>query len=119
LTLPKGPNVFVQPFDRAGDRIQVSQGYGIGAIWRGDSRELYYEGRGELMAVAMAERNGTLDVGTPQKLFSVHTQGFVISQPLNVEVAASGQKFVVNTIVGDSENEPLELTLNWTTGLKK
>jgi hypothetical protein len=47
------------------------------------------------------------------------TQGFVGNQPHNVEVAAHGQKFLVNTIVGDSDNVPLEVTLNWTAALKK
>jgi hypothetical protein len=27
--------------------------------------------------------------------------------------------FLVNTIVGDTDNAPLEVTLNWTAGLKK
>jgi hypothetical protein len=33
-------------------------------------------------------------------------------------VAAHGQKFLVNTIVGDSDNVPLEMTLNWMAELK-
>jgi hypothetical protein len=37
----------------------------------------------------------------------------------NVEGAATGQKFLVNTIVGDSDIVPIEVTLNWATGLKK
>ena len=37
----------------------------------------------------------------------------------NVEVAANGQKFLVNAIVGDSDNVPIEVTLNWAAGLKK
>jgi hypothetical protein len=56
---------------------------------------------------------------TPQKLFALHTQGYSFNQPDNVEVAASGQKFLVNTIVDDSDNAPIEVTLNWTKGLKK
>jgi hypothetical protein len=69
--------------------------------------------------VAITERDGALDAGTPQKLFAIRTQGSVINQPHNFEVAAHGQKFLVNTIVGDSDNNPLEVTLNWTTGLTK
>ena len=119
LSLPSGPEVFAQPFDRPGDRIQVSVKGGFGPVWRDDGRELYYEGPQGLMAVPMTERDGALDAGTPQKLFAIHTQGGVINQPHNFEVAAHGQKFLVNTIVGDSDNDPLEVTLNWTTGLKK
>jgi len=36
-----------------------------------------------------------------------------------VEVAANGQKFLVNTIIGESHNVPIEVTLNWATGLTK
>ena len=53
------------------------------------------------------------------ELFSIRTQGFVANQPHNVEVAANGKKFLVNAIVGDSDNSPIEITLNWANGLKK
>ena len=119
LSLPSGPEVFAQPFDRPGDRIQVSVKGGFGPVWRDDGRELYYEGPQGLMAVPMTERDGALDAGTPQRLFAIRTQGGVINQPHNFEVAAHGQKFLVNTIVGASDNDPLEVTLNWTTGLTK
>jgi hypothetical protein len=119
LELPRSPEVFVQPFDRPGERWQVSRSGGIGPIWRADSRELFYEGTDGLMAVPVTERGGALDFGTPQSLFPLRTQGFVSNQPHNVEVAANGQKFLVNAIVGESANVPLEVTLNWTRGLKK
>ena len=32
---------------------------------------------------------------------------------------AHGQKFLVNTIVDDSDNAPLEVTLHWDAGLTK
>ena len=119
LELPRGPEVFVQPFDRPGDRYQISHTGGTGAIWRSDSRELYYEGTDGLIAVAIGERGAELDIGTPQRLFALHTQGYAFNLPHNVEVAANGHKFLVNTIVGDSDNVPIEVTLNWTAGLKK
>lgn len=119
LNLPSGNEVFAQHVDRPGERIQVSVKGGFAPVWRDDGRELYYEGPEGLMAVPMTERNGALEAGTPQKLFSIHTQRIVPNQPDNVEVAAHGQKFLVNTIVGDSDSVPLEVTLNWTAALKK
>ncbi len=119
LTLPSGTEVFAQPFDRPGDRIQVSVKGGFGPVWRDDGRELYYEGPEGLIAVPMTERAGTLEASTPQTLFSIRTPGNVVNQPHNVEVAAHGQKFLVNAIVGDSDNVPLEVTFNWMADLKK
>jgi hypothetical protein len=119
LNLPAGLEVFAQPFDGPGDRIQVSVRGGFGPVWRDDGRELYYEGPAGLMAVPMTERGGALEAGTPQALFAIRTQGRVTSQPHNFEVAAHGQKFLVNTIVDDSDNAPLEVTLHWDAGLTK
>jgi predicted Ser/Thr protein kinase len=118
VELPSGTQIVAQPFARAGEQIPVSPKGGIGAVWRDDSRELYYEGPEGLMSAQMSEHGGALEASTPQKLFSLRTQGYVANQPHNVEVAGHGQKFLVNTIVGDSDNVPLEVTLNWTTGLK-
>jgi hypothetical protein len=88
-------------------------------VWRADGRELYFEARGRLMVVATSEAGNVLDIGTPQKLFDIHTQWYVSNQPHNVEVAANGQKFLVNTIVGNSDSAPLAVTLNWMKGLRK
>ena len=88
-------------------------------VWRDHGREPYYEGPAGLMAVPMTERDGTLEAGSPQVIFAIHTQGNVAAQPHNFEVAAHGQKFLVNTIVDDSDNAPLEVTLHWDASLTK
>jgi dipeptidyl aminopeptidase/acylaminoacyl peptidase len=112
-------HVYIQPFDRPGDPIRVSGDDSKGPIWRADGRELFFETGAALMTISIAERAGAMITGTPTTLFPVRTQGFVTNQPANVEVAANGQKFLVNTIVRDSDNAPLEVTLNWAAGLKK
>jgi serine/threonine protein kinase len=119
LALPSGNEVFVQPFDRPGERMQVSRSGGFGAIWRGDSRELYFESADGLMAAMITDRGGAIDAGLPRKLFTVRTQGYVSNQPHNIAATADGRQFLVNTVVGDSDNAPLEVTLNWTAGLKQ
>jgi hypothetical protein len=119
LVLPSGTEIFAQPFDRPGERFQVSRSGGFGAHWRGDGRELYFESVDGLMAATLTESGGRLEAGAPRKLFSVRTQGYVANQPHNIEAAPNGQRFLVNTIVGDSDNAPLEVTLNWTAGLKQ
>jgi hypothetical protein len=118
LNLPPGPEVFVQAFDRPGDRADIGKGFG--PIWRDDSRDLYYESSdGVLMRDGIADRGNTVERTAPQTLFAVRTQGQVANQPHNVEVAAHGQKFLVNAIVAESDNQPLEVTTNWTADLKK
>jgi Tol biopolymer transport system component len=119
IQLPSGSQVFVQRFDRPGDRIQVSTKRAFGPIWNDTGHELFYETDDSLMAVSVTEHGDTLEAGIPQKLFPLHTQGIIPNLPHNVEVAEHGQRFLVNRILGDSNNVPLEVTLNWTAGLKK
>lgn len=119
LSLPSGAEVFVQPFDRPGERQQLSNSGGFSPIWRADGRELFFETHGGLMAVTTSERGGSLEIGAPQRLFGVQTQGLAGNQPHNVEVAANGQKFLVNAIVGGSGNVPLEVTMNWLLALRR
>jgi hypothetical protein len=71
-----------------------------------------------MMAVSIAERGGNLNARTPHSLFTLHTQGLAVNHPHNVEVVEHGQIFLVNTVVGASDNAPIEITVGWMTGLK-
>ena len=119
VALPSANEVFVQPFDRPGERRQVSRKGGVGPIWRDDGRELFYEGEEALMAVSISGEPGSLKAGAPQKLFPVRTHGLISTQPQNFETGAHGQRFLVNTVVGETSNASLEVTLNWTARLKQ
>ena len=44
------------------------------------------------------------------------THGNVPNQPHHVELAANSWKFLVKMIIGDGNNVPIEVTLNWTRG---
>jgi serine/threonine protein kinase len=117
--LPDGPEVFVQAVDGL-ERVRISVNGGFGAVWRGDGRELYYEsGNGRLMAVPVDPSSSDLRPGTPVELFAIRTQGLGFNQPFNFEPSADGKRFLVNTVVGDSDNAPLEVIVNWPALLKK
>ena len=79
----------------------------------------YESADGVLMGVALTARGEAVESGAPQALFPVRTQGLTLNQPHNVEAAAHGQKFLVNAIVADTDNQPLEVTLNGMADLKK
>ena len=52
------PEVYVQPFPSMQGRTQVSAGGGLEPVWSRSSPELYYRGRGKLMAVGLSTVNG-------------------------------------------------------------
>jgi Tol biopolymer transport system component len=117
--LPEGSEVFVQAVTGS-QRVRVSSRGGIGPVWRADGRELFYESLdGHVMAVPVEQSSGEFRPGRPVELFSIRTQGLVTNQPNNFQVSGDGQRFLVNTVVDDSDNAPLEIIVNWPALLKK
>ncbi len=74
------------------------------------------------MAVEVNGTGPTFVAGVPRPLFDVHVStifpGAAGAGPYYV-VTGDGQRFLVNTIVGDSTPVPLTIVLNWTAGLKR
>jgi len=66
------------------------------------------------MAVEVAERNGTLEVGKTEKLFD----GVITTRGMLYDVTADGQKFLVADD-GAVAARPLTLLQNWTATLRK
>ena len=105
--------VYAAPFPGPGGKRLISTGGGNHPLWSRDGRELFYATpNGELMAVEVTARNGSLDVGRVQKLFD----GIVTSGGLSYD-SADGQKFVV--VDGRSSSLPLTLVQNWPAALRK
>ena len=72
------PNVYVQPFLRAGGKYQVSRDGGSHPVWRADGKELFYlSAAGTMMAVPI-NATGQLEGGVPQTLFQ---PGTTVPQP--------------------------------------
>ena len=104
--------VYLEPFERPGDRVRVSLNGGGQPKWRGDSRELFFVTlEGQLMAVDVGGENGQLEVGLPKELFeltSVEGMGYD-----DYGVNGDGTSFLVKMPV-EAEVEPqLEIIVNW------
>ncbi len=115
--------VYVQSFPTSGGKWQVSTGGGAQPQWRRDGKELFYLAPDrKLMAVEVNGTGPTFVAGVPRPLFDVHVStifpGAAGAGPYYV-VTGDGQRFLVNTIVGDSTPVPLTIVLNWTAGLKR
>src|SRR5437762_1356276 len=116
--------VYVRSVDGTGGRWPVSTGGGVSPRWRRDGRELFYLTAvsalpfgetgtdGRLMAVDVTATTGRLQAGIPKPLFSVRARG---SQ---YDVAADGQRFLVNTGGGPGAL-PITVSLNWMQALRR
>lgn len=103
------PEVYVQPFPRPGEKIQVSRGGGSAPEWRGDGKQLYYISPESKLMAANVKTAPSLIVGAPQALFA-------LPKHCQYEVAPDGRRFLVNALV--SGEARLYVVLNWTAGLK-
>lgn len=115
FTLTEGGrrDVFVQPFDRPGERVRASNRGGFNPVWRDDNRELFFETADALMSVSVSDDRGQVVLGTPERTLDIHTQGVTRAGAHNVAVSGRAPRFLINTIVGDSDNAPIDVALNW------
>jgi eukaryotic-like serine/threonine-protein kinase len=76
-----------------------------GLRWRGDGREIYFLGPGEILyAASVSERSGRLVLGSPQPLFRPP----IFPAPwdrVSYDVNRDGTKFVINTIKPAQKSE--------------
>ena len=105
--------MYLEPFERPGDRVRVSLNGGGQPKWRGDSRELFFVTLdARLMAVDVRSRDdGTLEVSLPQELFelaSVEGMGYD-----DYAVNGDGTSFLVKMPVEAAVEPQLEIIVNW------
>jgi eukaryotic-like serine/threonine-protein kinase len=109
--------VYIQPFPSGASRWQVSTAGGFRPFWRKDGKELFFSSTDQqIMAVDVQQNGSGLQLGTPRSLFKAAT---VPGPSGPYTVSADGKKFVMNTVLPQSINEPLTLVTNWPADLKQ
>jgi len=110
------PNVYVQPFLRAGQKYPISPNGGRNPHWRADGRELFYlDAAGTMMAVPI-EATDAFAAGLPKALFPAG----VVSANQAYAVTKDGQRFLVSTRPQSAgTTPPLTVIVNWTSTLQK
>jgi Tol biopolymer transport system component len=97
----------------AAGRWQVSSSGGDQARWRADGKEIFYlSAEGALMAVPVESSENSFRPGPPRELFRTR-------EASSFDVAADGQRFLVNQVASDSSDTPVTVIVNWPQLLKK
>ena len=86
------PNVYVQPFLRAGGKHRISPNGGRNPHWRADGRELFYLDAAGTMTAVPIDLTASSPVGLPKTLFPAG----VVSANNMYAVTKDGQRFLVN-----------------------
>ena len=111
--------VYVQPFPPTGRRWQVSSAGGSQPRWRRDGRELFLLTADDFIAAAPVTKDPELHVGTPVPLFRTHPNALTGISAFTYDVAADGQRFLVNTVAEDAPTPPLDVLVHWTALLDR
>ena len=109
--------VYVQSFPGGGGIRQVSTAGGMGPLWRGDGKELYFHAPDGKLLAAPITSGVSLEVGMPATLFEFRAAGNLITPYYSV--TRDGQRFLLNTIMETETNAPLTVVVNWTAEAKR
>jgi eukaryotic-like serine/threonine-protein kinase len=108
-------DVWVARFPEADERQVISVGGGTMPAWRADGRELYYQSKDAIVAVAI-ELGDRLKAGPPQRLFDARALR-ADYRTRSFDVAPNGQ-FLLN-VVAERKSLPLTVVTDWRAGLVK
>jgi eukaryotic-like serine/threonine-protein kinase len=111
------PDIYVQPFLRAGAKYRISPNGGRNPHWRADGRELFYlDADGAMTAVPVDGTSESFEAGLPTTLFRAGT----VSLNQMYSVTRDGQRFLVNARPQNAVTAtPLTVIVNWASTLQK
>ena len=104
--------VYVSPFPTgAAERLQISVAGGLWPRWGRDGKRLFYLANdGKLMAAALKESQGVLQVVSSRLQFQTSV---VPESNDSYDVAPDGKKFLLDIVATDETATPLSLVENW------
>jgi Tol biopolymer transport system component len=105
--------VFVEPFPTSGPRWQVSADGGSQPVWRRDGSELFFLSPDRrLMAVTVTTSGDAFVKGPPQALFETRMRPTYAPYPVNYDVTADGQRFLIGSVRPDT-GPTISILVNW------
>ena len=109
--------VYVQNFPPSGAKWQITTAGGEEPYWSQDGKELFYIEGNRLMVMDVSTEGQTFKFGVPKPLFDLVQE--VEGRRSRYQVAANGQRFLVNVPLKSTLSAPITVITNWTVGLKK
>ncbi len=108
--------VYVQPFPGPGGKWQVSTSGGTAPVWRRDGKELFYLSLDHKLMAMAVKLGSTFESETPAALFDARIRN---DPDRHYDVSADGQRFLLDTPLGEETAPPITLVQNWTALLRQ
>jgi Tol biopolymer transport system component len=113
--------VYVRPFPSGPGKWQVSRDGGFEPRWSSDGKELFYMTAATRLTVVPVRANApAFEAGAPSALFSSR---LTITETQNLwgryAVSPDGKRFLVNRIPSSFGAVPIQVILDWNSGIQK
>jgi len=102
--------------DRRGKRQLTTNG-GSQPCWRADGKELFYVTPGGMLMSIAVKTGVTFEASQPRPLFQ--TRALQVASQRHYEVTPDGQRFLINTQVGELPQAPITVLVNWEAALNR
>ena len=113
------PEVYVRPFPDGNAGVwRISTSGGLSARWWPDGKGLFYIDQlypVDIMSVALTFENGRVHAETPKPLFKPMTSIVLVQQ----FVPSNDGRLLIPASIGDEQQAPLTVIVNWTSLLSK
>jgi serine/threonine protein kinase len=110
--------VFIETVPPSGSRWQVSSGGGDQACWRADGKALYYVNANRMLVEVDVKGLSPFVMGAQRPLFRLSIPTLLLTGPRTFYAATrNGERFIVNTLVGDRGAPGFEVVLDWDAAL--
>jgi len=110
--------VYVRPFPEGRGKRLVSTGGGSQPLWRGDGKELFYVAADNRIVAVPILAGQTFATGERQPLFATRIPPVLPPWRTEYAVSPDGQRFLVNSIMPETERTPITIAVNWQAAAK-
>jgi serine/threonine-protein kinase len=111
--------IFVQPYARPGQRVQLTNSGGQWSTWSPDGRTLYYVESGVMMAAGVRPTGDSFATEKPRRLFDVPYTGSSEVPVRSFDMDATGSRFLTTRLRGTvAERREVVVGLGWTASLR-
>jgi Tol biopolymer transport system component len=107
--------VYVQPFPGPGGKWQVSANGGSNPAWRRDGKEIFYLAPDRKIMSVAVKSDGAFEPEAAKPLFEARLRNDTSRE---YDVSPDGQRFLLNTPIGEETTPPITLVQNWTVLLR-
>jgi Tol biopolymer transport system component len=112
------PQVYVQDFPELAQKWLISADGGADAQWRADGKELFFLAADHKLMAVSIKSGESFEPGIATPLFQTRVTGLTDVRT-HYQVAADGQRILVNMVGPGDRGAPVQVVVNWPSGLPK